>query len=89
MDYNGALAAPGQPWRSAAYSTVRRMQGVHSLLRAPHVLPFALLWIDPCHSSLSRPRHTAEAYRDMPHLCVINSKGIEEFRSHAVLKSLL
>jgi len=25
----------------------------------------------------------------MPHLCVINSKGIEEFRSHAVLRSLL
>ena len=67
------------------------VQGVHSLLSAPHVLPFALLRIDPCHSSLPRPHHphTTEAYRDMPHLCVINSKGIEEFRSHAVLKSLL
>ena len=30
-----------------------------------------------------------EAYRDMPHLCVINSDGIEYFRRHSMLESLL
>lgn len=30
-----------------------------------------------------------EAYRDMPHLCVINGAGIEFFRSHDTLRSLL
>ena len=30
-----------------------------------------------------------EGFRDMPHLCVINGEGIEYFKSHAVLASLL
>jgi hypoxanthine phosphoribosyltransferase len=30
-----------------------------------------------------------EAYRDMPHLCVINGAGIDFFRAHDILKALL
>jgi hypoxanthine phosphoribosyltransferase len=30
-----------------------------------------------------------EAFREMPHICVISKEGIEYFRSHEVLKSLL
>lgn len=30
-----------------------------------------------------------EAYRDMPHLCVVNQAGIDFFRKHSVLESLL
>lgn len=30
-----------------------------------------------------------EAFRDMPHICVINAKGIDFFRHHRVLASLL
>jgi hypoxanthine phosphoribosyltransferase len=30
-----------------------------------------------------------EAYRDMPHLCVINDKGISFFKQHSMLQSLL
>ena len=30
-----------------------------------------------------------EAYRDMPHLCVINQAGIEFFRKHHILEALL
>lgn len=29
-----------------------------------------------------------EAFREMPHICVINKEGIEFFRNHAMLKSL-
>ena len=30
-----------------------------------------------------------EAYRDMPHLCVINQAGIDFFRSYKILEALL
>ena len=30
-----------------------------------------------------------EAYRDMPHLCVVNEAGIEQFRRHPILENLL
>ena len=30
-----------------------------------------------------------EAYRDMPHLCVINKDGIDFFRHHKILEALL
>ena len=30
-----------------------------------------------------------EAYRDMPHLCVINTAGIDFFKRHKILASLL
>ena len=30
-----------------------------------------------------------EAYRDMPHLCVINAAGIDFFRRHSMLEALL
>jgi hypoxanthine phosphoribosyltransferase len=29
-----------------------------------------------------------EAYRDMPHICIINSEGIDFFRKHAALEGL-
>ena len=30
-----------------------------------------------------------EAYREMPHICVINAAGIAYFKEHSALKSLL
>ena len=30
-----------------------------------------------------------EAFRDMPHICIINKEGIDHFASHPVLKGLL
>lgn len=77
MDYNGEESNRKQADRASP-----AVLGRAASLRVPSAVLHRL------HAFLLLPLH-AEAYRDMPHLCVINGKGIDYFRSHDILKSLL